>query len=78
MPGQDHKQSPVQETARRGVYELPFRGSQGERLLVAVDRRGHRLFEASVFPGARDPGAITELLRAALDREDPAHLQIVR
>jgi len=75
MPGQS--QPKVSESARRGVYELPFCGTQGERLLVAVDRRGRRLFEASVFPGVKDPGIITDLLRAALDREDPTYLEIV-
>lgn len=56
--------------AARGVYYLPWTGTNGELYLTAVDRRGRRILEATVYPGA-DPDAAELALWDLLDREDP-------
>jgi hypothetical protein len=57
--------------ADRGVYEHPFIGPEGERYLFAVDSRGRRVLETTVFPSCVDPGLVTASLRRALDELDP-------
>lgn len=66
-----------QPIARRGVYELPFLGLEGERFLVAVDRRGRRVMDATIYPTIADPGLITDILEEVLDRIDVSPLRIV-
>lgn len=66
------------EPLERGVYEAPWKGTKGEKILVAVDSHGVRRLEMVVFPGV-DPQPAEEMLWQILNREDPpaAHLQIV-
>lgn len=77
MPHQ-HPHPRAAPLASRGVYEHPFVGPQGERYLVAVDRRGRRVLEAAIYPGTSDPAAVTAILRDMLDQMDPpARLRLV-
>lgn len=59
------------DLAERGVYVLPFVGRGGERYVVAVNRLRQRVLEATVLPDM-PVDAVTDMLWALLDREDPA------
>lgn len=55
---------------RRGVYTRQELGPNGEAILVAIDSRGRRLFEAPVYrPGTEE--LIAEALWIMLDASDP-------
>lgn len=56
--------------AARGVYYLPWLGSEGEIYLAGVNRWGRRVLEATVYPG-KDVRAAELALWEMLDREDP-------
>jgi hypothetical protein len=63
--------SELPDVAERGVYFLPWYGTLGEVWIVAVDRHGCKLGEATVLPG-QSPRSTERLLWALLDREDPS------
>lgn len=76
MPKRTQPVRPI-GVADRGVYEHPFIGPEGERYLFAVDHRGRRIMEATVYPWTSDPSVVTDFLEAFLDREDPAHIKLL-
>lgn len=77
MPHRLHQVQP-DIIASRGVYTLPYRGPEGERYIVAVDRHGQRIAEATVYPSVRDASDLTAVLWSILERCDPVHLTLVR
>jgi hypothetical protein len=56
--------------AARGVYHLPWLGRNGETFLVAIDRYGRRILDATVTPGA-DMDTAELALWDLLDQQDP-------
>lgn len=71
--------TPVEDPlAKRGVYLQPFLGPDGERYVVAVDRHGKRILEATLPRGGRDVDSVVHLLWEFLDTADPAaHLTLL-
>lgn len=63
--------------AERGVYEHPFIGPDGERYLFAVDRRGRRVLEATIYPWTENPAVVTAFLESFLERADPTHVKLL-
>lgn len=64
---------PSPEAITRGVYTLPERGPHDELIVVAIDSRGRRLYEAPVYrPGTE--AIIVEALWTMLDVTDPVDL----
>lgn len=68
--------SPPLPLASRGVYVHPYQGVAGEQFAVAVDRRGRRRVEATIYH-PQDADMVVGLLWDALDRVDPTHLQLI-
>jgi len=64
------------KTVSRGVYYLPWFGSDGEIFLVAVSRSGRRILEATVQPNQNAAVAVT-MLRKLLDEVDPVPLRLL-
>jgi hypothetical protein len=56
--------------AARGVYYLPWTGTDGEVYLAAIDRYGKRIFEATVYAG-QDADAAELALWELLEQKDP-------
>lgn len=54
----------------RGVYRPRYRDEYGRVLLLAIDRRGWRVREEPVPPGA-DVRAVVAVLERLLDQVDP-------
>lgn len=63
--------------AERGVYLHPYLGANGERYVVAVDRSGRRVMEATLCRGRRDVDLVVDLLWQFLDNTDPTHLVLL-
>lgn len=63
---------------RRGVYTAPYRGPHGERVVVAIDSRGHCVYQALVYRET-EADRVLEALWALLDAQDPhrKHLHLV-
>lgn len=54
----------------RGVYISPGVGPGGEKMFVAVDGSGRKVFDATVYP-EYDTFALEDALWRLLDRYDP-------
>lgn len=54
----------------RGIYTAPYRGPQGEPIMIAIDSRGRRLYDASVYH-EQDADRVVSALWSLLDSQDP-------
>lgn len=56
---------------RRGVWQAPFLGRDGEMILAAVDRNGRLVGDVHVVPHGASRIDAADRLLAALDLADP-------